>query len=96
MLLTYYDFNCIFFPVDCREVSTTGVNYILPRGGDDVLKVYCDQDVSGGGWTLIQRRTNGKEDFNQNWAAYKSGTVSIYSFYYIYHLTIPKQNAKCL
>lgn len=60
-------------PHDCREVSTTGVNSILPRGSDQVIKVFCDQQVSGGGWTVVQRRTDGKEDFNRNWAAYKSG-----------------------
>ena len=54
-------------------MSSTGVNFILPRDSAEVVKVYCDQETSGGGWTLIQRRTDGKEDFNRNWAAYKSG-----------------------
>lgn len=64
-------------PHDCREVNTgaSGVNFILPRGEEEVIKVYCDQETSGGGWTVVQRRTDGKEDFNRNWAAYKSGTI---------------------
>ena len=60
---------------DCRQVSSSGVNFILPRDSNQVLKVFCDQETSGGGWTLIQRRSDGKEDFNQNWAAYKSGKM---------------------
>lgn len=64
-------------PHDCRDVSSTGVNYILPRESDEVVKVYCDQETSGGGWTVIQRRSDGKEDFNRNWAAYKSGFGSV-------------------
>lgn len=64
--------NCL----DCREVASTGVNFILPRESNQVVKVYCDQETSGGGWTVIQRRSDGKEDFNRNWAAYKSGKNS--------------------
>lgn len=49
------------------------MNVILPRDSREALKVYCDQETSGGGWTVVQRRTDGKEDFNRNWSAYKSG-----------------------
>nr|CAG4641528.1 EOG090X02LG [Eurycercus lamellatus] len=70
-------------PHDCREVSSTGANFILPRDSDEVVKVYCDQETSGGGWTVIQRRTDGKEDFNRNWAAYKSGFGSVHSEFWL-------------
>ena len=53
------------------------MNFVLPRGSSEVVKVYCDQETSGGGWTVVQRRTDGKEDFNRNWAAYKSGNYII-------------------
>ena len=33
----------------------------------------CDTTTDGGGWIVINRRYNGKTDFNQNWAAYKNG-----------------------
>jgi len=70
-------------PHDCRQVTSSGVNFILPRGSNQVLKAFCDQETSGGGWTLIQRRSDGKQDFNLNWAAYKSGFGSVHSEFWL-------------
>nr|CAG4647735.1 EOG090X02LG [Moina brachiata]SVE92897.1 EOG090X02LG [Moina brachiata] len=72
-----YDDLAHNLPHDCREVSSSGVNFVLPRGSRQAIKVYCDQETSGGGWTLVQRRTDGKEDFNRNWSSYKSGFGSV-------------------
>nr|CAG4649162.1 EOG090X02LG [Scapholeberis mucronata]SVE93501.1 EOG090X02LG [Scapholeberis mucronata] len=72
-----YDTLAHNLPHDCREVASIGVNFILPRESNQVVKVYCDQETSGGGWTVIQRRSDGKEDFNRNWAAYKTGFGSV-------------------
>lgn len=58
-------------------MSSSGVNFVLPRGSRQAIKVYCDQETSGGGWTLVQRRTDGKEDFNRNWSSYKGGFGSV-------------------
>ncbi|XP_043071282.1 ficolin-1-like, partial [Drosophila grimshawi] len=35
--------------------------------------VLCDSKTAGPGWTVIQQRINGKEDFNRNWATYREG-----------------------
>lgn len=39
------------------------------------LQVFCDMEVSGGGWTLIQRRENGSVNFQRNWKDYKQVTL---------------------
>lgn len=37
------------------------------------FSVLCNIKIAGPGWTLIQQRINGKEDFYRNWESYKSG-----------------------
>jgi len=49
--------------------------YTIKIGGSDV-KVYCDMDKDGGGWTVIQRRGdfgNPSDYFYRNWYDYTNG-----------------------
>ncbi|KAM3915579.1 tenascin-N-like [Leptodactylus fuscus] len=69
----------IVFPLDCAQVrlggnKRSGVYTIYP-GGENTpgVRVYCDQDTDGGGWTVFQRRFNGKLDFYQRWRTYSEG-----------------------
>ena len=52
---------------------TSGVYKIYPEGLNDVLQVYCDMDIDGGGWIVFQRRVDGSVDFYRDWSQYKSG-----------------------
>ncbi|XP_046736625.1 uncharacterized protein LOC124405626 isoform X2 [Diprion similis] len=55
----------------------SGVYYLQIRGTTYwFLKVYCEQELADGGWTVIQRRDDfgdSRENFNRDWADYKNG-----------------------
>ena len=73
--------DCRARPVerDCKEHYLQGqrvnglylVNYNL--GSRHVAQVFCDQTTDGGGWTVVQRRMDGSDNFFRNWTEYKSG-----------------------
>ncbi|XP_060561045.1 microfibril-associated glycoprotein 4-like [Ruditapes philippinarum] len=63
------------FPRDCLEIyrngtRTDGVYSISPDGRCPFL-VFCD--MTNGGWTLIQKRVDGKISFYRPWDDYVSG-----------------------
>ncbi|KAI5729307.1 hypothetical protein M8J76_001207 [Diaphorina citri] len=55
----------------------SGVFYLQIRGTTYwFLKVFCEQEVGEGGWTVIQRRDDfgdPRENFNRDWNDYKNG-----------------------
>ncbi|KRF85192.1 angiopoietin-related protein 7 isoform X2 [Drosophila virilis] len=58
---------------ECTEFADTpGIHKITPDQ-EDPFDVLCDSATAGPGWTVIQQRINGKEDFYRNWATYREG-----------------------
>ncbi|XP_041844610.1 tenascin [Melanotaenia boesemani] len=67
------------FPTECSQELLNGALRsgevdIYPQGkGGQVVRVYCDMETDGGGWTVFQRRMNGKTDFYRTWSEYRAG-----------------------
>ena len=53
--------------------KTSGVYTIYTSGYSNGVQVYCDMELDGGGWIVLQRRLDGSVDFYQGWAQYQSG-----------------------
>ncbi|XP_071789768.1 ficolin-3-like [Asterias amurensis] len=62
----------------CQELleaghNVSGIYTIFPAGFNDGLQVYCNMDIDGQGWMVIQRRQDGSVDFYCNWVDYQIG-----------------------
>ena len=76
---------CYFFTItkwgyctiDCKDVYDHGIKksgeYHINPKNDMALKVFCDMETDGGGWTVIQRRIDDKINFQRNWNDCKHG-----------------------
>ncbi|OCT92077.1 angiopoietin-2 [Xenopus laevis] len=63
---------------DCADVyksglTTSGVYTLHYSNTTSTVKVLCEMDISGGGWTVIQHRKDGSVDFHRLWKEYKEG-----------------------
>uniref|UniRef100_A0A6P7GRB7 Ficolin-2-like n=1 Tax=Diabrotica virgifera virgifera TaxID=50390 RepID=A0A6P7GRB7_DIAVI len=66
------------YPRSCREIlesgnNKSGVYKIKPRTNSKPFTVLCDMETDGGGWTHIQKRIDGSQDFYLPWRDYKFG-----------------------
>lgn len=55
-----------------RGIHKSGVHKIQLDNGE-LKEVYCEMEVDGGGWTLLQRRKDGEEKFDRNWDDFAKG-----------------------
>ncbi|CAG5873821.1 unnamed protein product [Menidia menidia] len=51
----------------------SGIYIVHPDNTDSSFEVFCEMDYMGGGWTVMQRRTDGLTDFKRPWADYIDG-----------------------
>lgn len=71
-------FNSTGAPLyDCEEILESGYTksglYKITAGGDTDFTVFCDMNLLGGGWTVIQRRVSGSVAFDRKWRLYQNG-----------------------
>ncbi|CAC5359055.1 ANGPT1 [Mytilus coruscus] len=61
-------------PRDCsNQIGKQSGVYIIHPNQHTSMAAFCDMDYEKGGWTIVQRRFDGKESFDRDWNAYKRG-----------------------
>ncbi|XP_028409028.1 uncharacterized protein LOC114531613 isoform X2 [Dendronephthya gigantea] len=65
-------------PLDCLDLllsgGTTSGIYTVDPDGMEPIKVFCDQETFGGGWTVLLRRIDNSLNFtDKGWEDYKNG-----------------------
>ncbi|XP_032526409.1 fibrinogen C domain-containing protein 1-like isoform X2 [Danaus plexippus] len=87
------------YPTDCQEIQAQGFNvtgiYKIKPEDMEPFYVLCDLNTVGGGWTVIQNRFDGSQDFYKNWNEYKHGFGNLASEFWlglekVYYLTNQK------
>ncbi|XP_074057176.1 angiopoietin-1 isoform X2 [Macrotis lagotis] len=63
---------------DCADVYQAGFNKsgiytVYINNVPEPKKVFCNMELTGGGWTVIQHREDGSLDFQRGWKEYKMG-----------------------
>uniref|UniRef100_A0A1A9WDG5 Fibrinogen C-terminal domain-containing protein n=1 Tax=Glossina brevipalpis TaxID=37001 RepID=A0A1A9WDG5_9MUSC len=71
------------YPNSCAD-NCNGIrcDIKVPQYSCEKFSVPCD-DIHGGGWTVIQKREDGSEDFQRNWVDYKSGFGNVLGEFWI-------------
>ncbi|XP_037077282.1 techylectin-5B-like [Pollicipes pollicipes] len=78
-------------PADCAAVQQrhqrSGVYTIFPPvcGNGGGIRVFCDMETDGGGWTVLMRRADvaDHQDFNMGWQSYKWGFGNLSSEFWL-------------
>ncbi|KAF7221332.1 angiopoietin-2a [Nothobranchius furzeri] len=64
--------------LDCAAVyksgnTHSGVYTLTVPNTTLEVKAFCDMETEGGGWTVLQKRFEGRVDFHRTWQEYKKG-----------------------
>ncbi|KAH8284517.1 hypothetical protein KR018_002737 [Drosophila ironensis] len=67
----------------CRALNPkkSGVQKI--QVGNEKFNVYCDVEIAGRGWLVIQRRVSVSENFYRNWTSYEQGFGDLENNFFI-------------
>ena len=73
---------------NCAEVYksggiTSGVYRIKPDGAGPDFEVFCDQETTNGGWTVVQKRLDGSVLFDRGWSDYQNGFGNLYGEFWL-------------
>ena len=53
--------------------QNNGIYQVTPDPRNQSFSVFCDMTSHHGGWTVLQRRSNGRVSFNRSWEEYRRG-----------------------
>uniref|UniRef100_W8AKJ4 Angiopoietin-4 n=1 Tax=Ceratitis capitata TaxID=7213 RepID=W8AKJ4_CERCA len=72
-------------PTSCSQDAPTvnGILSIQLTPESEPFYVRCEEELFGGGWTIIQNRFNGKLNFFRGWADYQTGFGNLGGEYFI-------------
>ncbi|XP_025776990.1 angiopoietin-related protein 1 [Lynx rufus] len=73
---------------DCQHAkeaghSVSGIYMIKPENSNGPIQLWCENSLDPGGWTVIQKRTDGSVNFFRNWENYKKGFGNIDGEYWL-------------
>uniref|UniRef100_B4MR80 GK22020 n=1 Tax=Drosophila willistoni TaxID=7260 RepID=B4MR80_DROWI len=71
------------FYTSCKAANPKENGIITIQVNDLWMEVYCDVQVAGNGWLVIQRRVNAKENFFRDWSTYREGFGDLESNFFI-------------
>lgn len=73
MIIKYNKIIIFFVISDCEFIEGKSGIYAISPGEGPPLLVPCDMTLDPGGWTVVQRRIDGSQEFNRKWKEYAEG-----------------------
>ncbi|ALC39654.1 maker512 [Drosophila busckii] len=86
------------YPQSCKAFALNPGEHDIKLPGQKPFRVLCSDDSEAGrGWTVMQQRINGKEEFQRDWDTYRDGFGSFDGDFFlgldkIHHITHSQQH----